>query len=54
MNASRTYRRRNVTAKRYPNAADTSYFVNKLADAALSTASCVGLVTAILYLLPAF
>ena len=51
MNASRTYRRRNVTAKRYPNDADRSYFLNKLADTALCSASCFGLVVVLFFLL---
>lgn len=53
MNASRTHRRAPY-ARRYPNAADRSYYLDRLADTALRTASCVGLVTLLLYLLTTF
>lgn len=51
MNASRTYRRRNVTANRYPNAADRSYFLGKLTDTLLCSASCAGLVAVLFFLI---
>lgn len=51
MNASRTYRRRHVTAHRYPNAADRSYYVNRLTDTVLCTASCAGLVAVLFFLI---
>ena len=46
-----TYMNRTVTAKRYPNAADRSYFLNRLADGVLCAASCMGIVTAFFFLL---
>lgn len=54
MNASRTNRRRATYARRYPNAADSRYFLNKLADTALCSASCAGLVVVLFFLLTAF
>ena len=54
MNASRTHRRRNAYARPYPNAADLSYFLNKLVNAAMWSASCVGLVTILFFMLTMF
>lgn len=51
MNASRTYHRRNMTAKRYPNAADSSYFLGKLTDTLLCSASCAGVVAVLFFLM---
>lgn len=51
MNAYKTNNRRNMTAKPYPNAADTSYFLNKFTDGLLCSASCVGVVTILFFLL---
>ena len=48
MNAVHTYR---PVPKAYPNAADRSYFMNKLADTFLSAAICVGIVTIIFFLI---
>lgn len=46
--------RRNATAKRYPNAADTSYFVHRFADSFLCAASSVGVVTILFFLITMF
>lgn len=62
MNATRTNTaristrssRRNLTANRYPNAASKSYFLEKLADTALCSASCVGIVTILFFLATMF
>ncbi len=48
---TRTDFNRSITAKRYPNAADRSYFLNKLADGILCAASTMGIVTAFFFLL---
>lgn len=53
MNATRTHRR-TPYALRYPGAADRSYYLDRLAETALRTASCVGVVTLLLYLLTSF
>ena len=50
MNASRIHRR-NTSARRYPNAADRSYYLNKLADTVLCSASCAGLVAVLFFLI---
>lgn len=50
MNAAYTNNRRAVTAKRYPNEADRSYFLNRLAENFLYAASSGGIL-AILYFL---
>lgn len=50
MNASNTARRRNVTAHRYPNAAESRYFWDRLADTVLCSASCVGVVVTLFFL----
>lgn len=50
MNASRTYRTRHVRASRYPNAAEKSYYIEKLTDKLLCSASCVGLVVILFFL----
>ena len=61
MNATRTNNRvntrsnrRNMTANRYPNAASKEYFLEKLADTALCSASCVGIVTILFFLVTMF
>lgn len=51
MNAYRTERRRNMTAKPYPNAADSSYFLQKFTEGLLCCASCAGVVTILFYVL---
>ena len=57
MNATRqtSYRpygpRRTITASRYPNAAGTRYFLERLADISLCVASCVGIITVLAFLL---
>lgn len=52
MNAAHTTNpRRRACAKRYPNAADRSYFVNRLADSILCAASSVGVVTILFFLI---
>lgn len=51
MNASRTYRRRNMTAKPFPNAADPSYHLGRLADTMLCAASCAGMVAILFFLI---
>lgn len=53
MNASRTHRR-NMTANRYPNAANKTYYVEKLVDTVLCSASCVGIVAILFFLATAF
>lgn len=50
MNAYQTKRRR-AMAKRFPNAADKSYFLGKLADNLLICASCIGIITVVFFLL---
>lgn len=50
MNASRTYRPRRAQAKRYPNAASRSYYIEKLTDRLLCCACWIGIVVAILFL----
>lgn len=40
-----------ITAPAYPNAADRSYFLHKLLDAALAAACVIGIVVAIGFLL---
>ena len=42
--------RRNVTASPYPNAANKQYHLDRLADWALCTASCAGIVTVLFFL----
>lgn len=42
---------RNRTAPAYPNAADRSYYLNKLTDVILSTAICVGVITIFFFLI---
>mgnify|MGYP003293154181 CR=1 FL=1 len=51
MNAYRTNRRRNMTAKPYPNAADTSYFLAKFSEGILCCASGVGVITILFFML---
>ncbi len=36
--------------RRYPNAADPQYFIDKLLDGVLAVAACMGTVTVFLYL----
>lgn len=50
MKAAHTYNRR-VYARRYPNAADASYFRNLFADRLLCAASSVGILTVFYFLL---
>ena len=56
MNATRTRTirnsssRRNLTANRYPNAASKAYFLEKAANTALCSASCVGIITSLFFL----
>ena len=50
MNAYRTDRR-NMTANRYPNAADTSYFLHKFTEGLLCTVSCAGVITILFFFL---
>lgn len=45
---TRTY---TCSAKRYPNAADKGYFLNRIADVILCAASTMGIVTAFFFLL---
>lgn len=51
MNMMHTTAKRPVSAPRYPNAADRSYFVNKAADILLCTASTMGIVVAFFFIL---
>lgn len=51
MNAAHSYNRRRAYAKRYPNAADASYFRNRLADKLLCAASSVGFLTILFFLI---
>lgn len=41
----------NRTAPAYPNAADRRYFLDKLTDAILSAAVCVGVITIFFFLI---
>ena len=38
----------------FPNAADRNYFLDKLADAALSAAICIGVVSILFFLITMF
>lgn len=51
MNMMHSTAKRPVSAPRYPNAADRSYFVNKAADILLCTASTMGIVVAFFFIL---
>ncbi len=51
MNAAKSYNRRRAYARRYPNAADSRYFLNQLADRILCTASAMGFLTMLYFLL---
>lgn len=55
MNASyytaRRGHRRNAHACRYPNAASSRYFADRLADAILCAASCIGIVTVVFFII---
>lgn len=51
MNAYRTDRRRNMPAKSYPNAADTSYFLTRFSEGLLCCASGVGVITILFFML---
>lgn len=53
INASRNHRR-NMTANRYPNAASKTYYVEKLVDTALCSASFVGVIAVIFFLATSF
>ena len=50
MSATRTYRTRHTRAHRYPNAAEKSYYIEKLTDTLLGSAICVGLVVILFFL----
>lgn len=50
MNATRTYRPRRAQAKRYPNAASRSYYIERMTDRLLCCASWIGIAAAILFL----
>ena len=50
MSATRTYRTRHARAPRYPNAAEKSYYIEKLTDTLLGSAICVGLVVVLFFL----
>lgn len=43
--------RRNAHASRYPNAASSRYFWDRLADAVLCAASCVGIVAIVFFII---
>ena len=51
MNMSRTAYNRQLTAPRYPNAADRSLFWNRCADGLLCTASTMGIIVAFFFIL---
>lgn len=51
MNMTHTVSNRQIAAKRYPNAADRSYFWNRAADGLLCAASTMGIVVAFFFIL---
>lgn len=51
MNMIPTTDNRQLTVRRYPNAADRSYYLNRLADGILCAASGVGLLAALFFLI---